>query len=115
VRRGEGVGSYFPPAQAANLFLHVSVACGGGCLLSLWRQRRNPAIAGINNQRRACPGRIQGHAHREISVAPRLPPFHKRRPLFVQFGSLCLGEKFLIHIFGRALEGRIKFVFPNSL
>ena len=27
MRRGDGTGSYFPPAQAGNLFLHVSVDC----------------------------------------------------------------------------------------
>jgi hypothetical protein len=68
---------------------------GGGCLLSLWRQRRNPSIGRINNQRRAWPGWIHGQAHRDVSVAPRSPPFHNRRALFVQFGSLCVGEKFL--------------------
>ena len=45
----------------------------------------------------------------------RTPVIEHCGPLFVEFGSLCLGEKFLVRIFRRALQGRIKFVSPNSL
>jgi hypothetical protein len=33
----------------------------------------------------------------------------------IQFGSLRLGEKFLVHILGRALQGRVGLVSPNAL
>src|SRR5262249_1584226 len=73
----------------------------GGGLPSLRRQGWKPAIGRIDNQRRARPDRMQGQTPRDVRVAP--PPFPKRCALFVQFGSLCLGEEFLTRIFGRAL------------
>src|SRR6202162_3075980 len=40
----------------------------GGNLLSLWRQRRNPAIGRIDNQRRARAGALEGHKY--IVIGP---------------------------------------------
>ena len=47
---------------------------GGGNLLSLRRQRRNPAIGRIDNQRRARAGALHGHEHLVVGagdVEPR--------------------------------------------
>jgi hypothetical protein len=33
----------------------------------------------------------------------------------IQFGPLRLGEKFLVRILGRALQGRVGLVGPNPL
>jgi hypothetical protein len=95
---------------------------GGGRLLSLWRQRRHPAVGWIDNQRRSRPGAPPGDAYRVVGAGDiglasvfRTNIRERSAALFVQFGSLCLGEKFLSRIFGGALQGRIKFVSPNSL
>jgi len=41
----------------------------GGCnLLSLWRQRRKPAIGRIDNQRRARAGALLGGEHRVVGA-----------------------------------------------
>ena len=34
---------------------------------------------------------------------------------YLQFGALCLGEKFLVRILGGALQRRVSFVGPDSL
>src|SRR5229473_914213 len=97
---------------------------GGSHLLPLRRQPWNPAIRRIDNQRRARPDVLVGQEHRviiragdvELGPALRGPLLAvERRSLFVEFFPLCCGEKFLVRISGRALEGRVKFVRPNYL
>ena len=103
-------------------FEQTQLAIGGYRLLSLRRQRRHPAIGRIDNQRRSRPGALAGYAYRivgagDIGLGSVLRTHVRERcaPRFVQLGSLCFGEKFLVRIFGRALQGRIKFCSPNSL
>jgi hypothetical protein len=95
---------------------------GGDRLLSLRRQRRHPPIGRIDNQRRTRPGALPVYAYRvvaagNICLASVLRTHVRERcaSRFVQFGSLCFGEKFLVRIFGKALQGRIEFASPNSL
>ena len=97
---------------------------GGGNLLSLRRQRRNPAIGRIDNQRRARAGVLHGHEHRVVGAgdvdARSRAPHALSRPssadrCSIQFCPLRLGEKFLVRILGGALQGRVGFVGPNAL
>src|SRR5438552_5291035 len=96
---------------------------GGGQLLSLWRQRRQPAIGRIDNQRCARAGALHGREHRvvgagDVELGPALHTLvaaQQRRSLLIQFGSLRLGKKFLVRKPGGALQGRIGFVGPNAL
>jgi hypothetical protein len=81
-----------------------------GRLLGLWREGRHPAAGRIGNQRRSRPSAPLRFAYRVVSAADiglgsvlRTQVRKRFDPLLVQFGSLCLGEKFLIRIFGRAL------------
>jgi hypothetical protein len=96
---------------------------GGSNLLGHCGQRWNPAIGRIDNQRRARAHALHGQKHRVVGAryigrgaALRTPvPAEHSRPCFIQFGSLCRGEKFLAGILGGPLEGRVGFVGPNAL
>src|SRR5262249_8371254 len=90
---------------------------GGGDLLSLRRKLRNPAIGRIHNPGRAHASVLPryekvvvGAGHVELGPAlPALVLATQRSPLCIQFGSLRLGEKFLVRILGGALQGRVGF------
>jgi len=77
---------------------------GGGHLLSLWRQRRNPAIGRLDIIEVRAPvcfmdmntGAIGAG---DVEFGPALHTLvaaEQRRSLFVQFFPLCLGEEFLV-------------------
>src|SRR5262245_15264779 len=101
----------------------TEVPIGGGSLLTVWREWRTPAIGRIDNQRRPCADALHGEEHR--IVAPVDVHFgaallasvarEHRGALSVEFGALVLGEKFLAHIFGEALQRRIELVGPDAL
>jgi hypothetical protein len=81
-----------------------------GRLLGLWCHRWNLAVGRIGNQRRSLPGAPPSFAYRVVTAGDiglgsvlRTQVCERFAPLLVQFGSLYLGEKFLIRIFGRAL------------
>jgi hypothetical protein len=80
---------------------------GGGRLLSLRGQLRNPAVRRIDDPRRSRPGVLRGREHCQVISAGELAiggaPAEQCRSLFVQFLPLRLGEKFLVRILGRAL------------
>jgi hypothetical protein len=80
-------------------------------------------IGRIDNQRRAGAGVLYSqergvigaaHIDRGAALLPRIAAV-KRSSLLVQFFPLRLGEEFLVRKPGGALQGRIKFVGPNSL
>ena len=96
---------------------------GGGRLLGLRRQRRNPAIGRIDDPRRAQPGVLPGYEQRHCrrrrrrvrSRVPRDCPCRPAPSAPYPIRPLCLGEEFLVGPFGGALQRRVGFVGPNAL
>jgi hypothetical protein len=69
--------------------------------------------------RRARAGALRGKERRSVVGAVDLTlgseaGKHCRSGL-IQFGALGIGEEFLVSIFGRTLQWRVKFVRPNAL
>ena len=95
----------------------------GGDLLCFRRQRRDPSIGRIDDQRGACPDRLDGEEHRIIraghialGAAFGMPvAVDHCGALFIQFGALFGREIFLIGKFGRALERRVGGIGPDAL
>jgi len=101
-------------------------ALRSGNLLSLRRQRRQPAIGGIDNPPNVrAPVRFFGREHvicRRPRTSAQCPALRgvfvatlHGRSLSIELRSLGLGEEFLVRKFGRTLQGRIGFVGPNAL
>ena len=129
-RRGRRV--IFPAAAGHRLVLaclgrlqqsETKLPIGGGHLLCLRRQRRNPAIGRIDDHRGARAGALLDHEQRivgtgDVELGPALHPpvaAQQRRSPRIQLGSLCLGQILLVREFGGALKGRVGFVGPNAL
>ena len=113
----------FPSAAGGLLVLaglgrlqhrETKLPLGAGPLLGLRRQRRNPAVGRIDDQRRARAGALEGHEHivigaRNVALgaalgAPLAAEHFRSQP--IQFGALCRGEKFLVRVPGGSLQRR---------
>jgi hypothetical protein len=132
-RRGDGVGSYFPPLQRTDLPLQVSVDCS-----SARRNSRSAAgvfrASGVSRGIRPSGGSTISDVRApmcwldrkndmivragDVEFGPmRRRPFlaAERRPLLVQLVPLRGGEEFLVRVSGRTLKRRIEFIGPASL